>query len=143
MIETLTILLRIAGVGLILLAGLHVPMGNHLKWRAETARLSPANQSIFHGHTFFICLGLVMMGLPCLLEPSIFLVNSRAGTWLAWLLSAFWAIRLFYQWFVYPWSLWRGKTIETVAHFWFTVIWFSLAALFAICGMWQSGWLHH
>ena len=141
MIETLTLLLRIAGAGLILLAALHVPMGRHLKWREEGTRLSPANQSIFHGHTFFICLGLVMMGLPCLLEPSIFLANSRAGVWLAWSLSVFWTTRLFYQWLVYPWSLWRGKTMETVAHFGFSLVWLSLAALFAACGLWQMGWL--
>jgi len=32
MIETLTILLRVAGAGLILLSGLLVPIGRHLKW---------------------------------------------------------------------------------------------------------------
>ena len=41
MTETLTILLRVAGTGLILLAGLHVPIGRHLKWREEGARLGP------------------------------------------------------------------------------------------------------
>ena len=63
--DALTILLRVAGAGLILLAGLHLPIGRHLKWREEAARLSPVNASIFHVHTFFICFVLVMMGLPC------------------------------------------------------------------------------
>jgi len=142
MIEILTLLLRVAGAGLILLAALHVPMGRHLKWREEGTRLSPVNASIFRVHTFFICLILVMMGLPCLLDPSVFLESSRAGVWLAWSFSAFWTTRLFFQWFVYPRELWRGKRKETVVHVWFTIFWASLAALFALCGIWQRGWLH-
>jgi len=43
MIETLTILLRVAGVGLILLAWLHVPLSRRLKWREEASLLSPIN----------------------------------------------------------------------------------------------------
>jgi hypothetical protein len=140
MMETLAILLRVAGVGLLLLAGLHVPIGRRLKWREEGTRLSPVNEAIFHVHTFFICLVLVMMGLPCLLDPFVFLERSRAGVWLAWLFSAFWMIRLYFQWFVYSDELWRGKRMETVMHVWLTIVWAFLAGLFAVCGCWQNGW---
>jgi hypothetical protein len=143
MIEILTILLRAAGMGLILLATLHLPVGRHLKWREEGARLSLVNASIFRVHTFFICLMLVMMGLPCLLDPSVFLEGSHASAWLAWSFSVFWTVRLFFQWFVYPWELWRGKSMETIVHFWCTIVWASLSALFAICGLWQMGWLRY
>jgi len=141
MIETLTILLRVAGLGLILLAGLHVPIGRRLKWREESSLLSPVNASIFRVHTFFICFVLIMMGLPCLMDPSVFLESSRAGAWLTWSFSVFWTIRLFFQWFVYPRDLWRGKKMETLAHAWCTVVWLSLAVLFAVCGAWQTAWL--
>ena len=141
MIESLTIMLRIAGAGLIMLAGMHVPIGRHLKWREEAARLSPLNAAIFRVHTFFISFVLVMMGLPCLLDPPVFLERTRAGAWLAWSLSAFWTIRLFFQWFVFPRNLWRGKTMETIAHGWLTIVWVLLAALFTSCGAWQMGWL--
>jgi len=53
----------------------------------------------------------------------------------------FWTIRLFFQWFVYPRELWRGKKMETIAHAWLTVVWLSLAVLFAVCGVWQAAWL--
>lgn len=139
--ETLTVLLRIAGAGLLVLAGVHVPIGRHLKWREDAARLTPVNASIFRVHAIFICVVLVMMGLPCLFEPSVFLERSRAGTWLAWSFAAFWAIRLYFQWFVYPWDLWRGKRMETFVHVWFTLVWSALASVFAACGFWQSGWL--
>jgi hypothetical protein len=140
--DALTVLLRVAGAGLILLAWLHLPIGRHLKWCEDAARLSPVNAAIFHVHTFFICLVLVMMGLPCLLEPAVFLETSGAGGWLAWSYAAFWITRLFFQWFVYPRDLWRGKRMETIVHAWLTIVWVSLAALFAACGMWQKAWLH-
>ena len=141
MIGVLTIFLRLAGVGLILLALLHIPIGRHLKWREDTARLSPANASIFHVHAFFICVVLVMMGLPCLFDPSVFLLKSRAAGWLAWSFSIFWLIRLYVQWFVYRADLWRGKRMETALHWWFTFVWLGLAALFGACALWQAGWL--
>ena len=141
MIETLSMLVRVAGATLILLAGLHVPVGRHLKWREERARLSPANAIIFLVHTFFICFVLVMMGLPCLLEPAVLLEKSRAGLWLAWSFSAFWTVRLFFQWFVFPKSLWHGKQMETIAHISFSILWLGLSALFTACGLWQMGWL--
>ena len=141
MIEILTLLLRTAGAGLILLAVSHLPIGRHLKWVEDAEKLSPVNRSVFHVHTFFICVVLVMMGLPCLLEPRIFLESSGAGAWLAWSISAFWALRLYFQWFVYQADLWRGKRMETAVHWCFTSLWAGLAALFAACGMCQAGWI--
>ncbi len=140
MTEFLTVLLRVAGAGLIFLAILHVPISRRLKWREDEARMTPANAAIFRVHAFFICLVLVLMGLPCLLEPRVFLTESRAGGWISWSFSAFWAIRLYFQWFVYPRDLWRGKGLETALHFWFTLVWAALACLFAACGLWQAGW---
>jgi hypothetical protein len=137
MSETLSIVLRIAGAGLMLLAASHVAIGRHLRWQEEIPRLSLANASIFRVHTFFICLLLVLMGLPCVLEPSIFLEHSRAGAWLAWSFSIFWTIRLFLQWFGFPCALWRGKRLETLMHGLFTVLWVTLALLFAACGLEQ------
>lgn len=126
MTEWLELLLRIAGAGLILLAILHVPIGRRLRWSEDAMRLMPVNRSIFHVHTFFICLVLLLMGLPCLLDPSIFTATSRAGAWLSWSISTFWATRLYFQWFVYPADLWRGKRMETVVH---------------ACGLLQAGWI--
>lgn len=140
MIETLSILLQLAGAGLILLAILHIPIGRRLKWREDAERLSAVNASIFHVHTFFICVVLVMMGLPCLLDPRVFLDKSRAAAWLSWSFAAFWIIRLYFQWFVYRADLWQGKRMETFMHWCFTFIWMALATLFSLCGLWQAGW---
>ncbi len=141
MSDALTMALRIAGAGLLLLVLLHLPIGKHLCWREDAAHLTPVNASIFHVHTFFICLVILIMALPCLFEPNIFLEKTRAALWLTWSASAFWAIRLFFQWFVYPSHLWRGKHLETAVHATFSLIWTALATLFATCAGWQMGWL--
>jgi hypothetical protein len=137
----LAILLRIAGALLLMLAALHVPICRRLKWREETVLMSPVNAAIFHVHALFIGLILVLMGLPCLMDPMVFLEKSRGGEWLAWIFAAFWTTRLHAQWFVFPQGLWRGKKTETRIHFVFTILWLFLAALFIICGARQTGWL--
>jgi hypothetical protein len=141
MTELLALLLRIAGAGLILLALLHIPIGKQLRWKEDCKQLTPVNESVFHVHTFFICLALVMMGLPCLIQPGIFLTPSPAGAWIAWSSSVFWFVRLYFQWFVYRADLWRGKRMETAVHWWFTLIWIALTSVFAACGAVQAGWL--
>lgn len=141
MIDALPLLLRIAGAGLILLSALHVPIGRHLRWRDDSARLSPVNAAIFRVHALFICVVLIIMGLPCLFDPGVFLERTRAGAWLSWSFAGFWAIRLYCQWFVYGRELWRNKRFETAMHFCFTGIWLGLTALFAACGLRQAGCL--
>lgn len=138
--ELLLITLRVSGAGLLVLAALHIPIGRELRWREDASRMSPANEAVFHVHTLFICLTIVMMGLPCLVDPSVFLEPTRGGAWLSWSFAAFWAARLYCQFFVYSPELWRGKRRETVVHWIFTALWLSLATLFAICGCRQLGW---
>ncbi len=122
-----------------LLALAHLPMSRSLRWREEAARMSAASEAVFHVHTLFVCVMLVMMGLPALLSPQVFLDRSGAGAWLAWSYAAFWALRLYVQWFVFPATLWRGRRLETAMHGLFTVIWIALTALFAACGLVQLG----
>ncbi len=139
--STLVILLRIAGAVLLLLAAMHGPIGRRLKWREEALLLSPVNTAVFRVHALFICLALVLMALPCIADPWVFLERNRAGAWLAWTFAAFWAARLYVQWFVFPRALWVGKRFETKVHLIFTAIWIFLAAVFVICGARQAAWI--
>jgi len=139
--STLAILLRIAGAVLLLLAAIHGPISRRLKWSEESLLLSPINAAIFRVHTLFICLILLLMGLPCIADPWVFLQRSRAGGWLAWMFAAFWTARLYAQWFVFPQTLWFGKRFETKVHFIFTGIWIFLAGLFLTCGARQVAWI--
>jgi hypothetical protein len=141
MTSTLSILLRIAGAVLLLLAAMHRPISRRLKWCEQSLLLSPVNAAVFRVHALFICLILILMGLPCIADPWIFLERNRAGGWLAWTFAAFWGGRLYVQWFVFPRTLWLGKRFETKVHFIFTAIWIFLAVLFVICGARQAAWL--
>jgi hypothetical protein len=126
-------------LGLLALSALHVPIGRYLQWREECTRMSAVNSTIFQVHALFICLVLVMMGLPCLLDPRIFIEQSRAGAWFSWSFAVFWAVRLYCQWFVYKAHLWRHKRFETRMHWLFTFLWAGLTALFSVCGLLQLG----
>ncbi len=141
MIEVLAIALRVAGVGLLFLAALHIPIGRELRWREDASKLTPANRAIFHVHTLFICLVIIMMALPSMMDPMIFLERTRAGAWLSWSFAGFWASRLHCQFFVYGPELWRGKQRETIVHWVFTALWTALAVVFGLCGCHQAGWL--
>ena len=137
----LEILLRIAGAGLVLLALLHIPIGRKLRWREDGRKLSPENEQVFHVHTFFVCLTVILMALPCLVSPSVFLVKSEAGMWVSGSFSLFWAARLYCQFFVYRGDLWRGKSLETFVHWCFALIWLTLTVLFGACFLLQCGWM--
>jgi hypothetical protein len=129
--------LKTAGLGLILLTFVHLPIGRYLHWREDARNLSPENEQIFHVHTFFICLSVLMMGLSCLLAPMIFVEKSQAGLWVSASLAVFWGMRFYFQFFVYRRELWRGKRLETIVHWSFALIWLLLALLFALCVMIQ------
>jgi hypothetical protein len=137
----LEILLRIAGAGLVMLAFLHIPIGRKLRWREDGRKLSPENEQVFHVHTFFVCLTVILMALPCLISPSVFLVKSEAGMWASGSLALFWAVRLYFQFFVYRSDLWRGKRLETFVHWCFAAIWLALTLLFGACFLLQWGWI--
>lgn len=141
MIEIIVVLLRVAGAGLIFLAFLHIPIGRVLRWREEGKKMNPENEQIFHVHTFFICLTIFLMGLPCLVAPFVFLEKTGAGLWLSGSFGVFWLVRLYFQFFVYRSELWRGKRLETLLHGWFALVWLGLVLLFGACVAVQLGWL--
>jgi hypothetical protein len=131
----LIIHLRIVGGMLIVLALAHPLFGIHCDWKADAARLSPLNRQIFHVHTFFICLVLVLMGVLCLFYPNALFAPAPA-TQLAKLvlagLTIFWGTRLLFQWFVFDWALWKGNRLYTTVHFAFTVVWTYFTLIFAL-----------
>ncbi len=141
MSEWLPPCLRIAGAGLLLLALLHFPIARRLGWGKDAAKMSRLNATVFHVHSFFICLVLVAMGLPCLIEPGVLLEPSRAAAWGAWSLCGFWSARLWCQWFVYKPAWWRGLWFETAMHWFFSAVWVFLAVVYGLCGALQAGWL--
>ena len=124
--------LRIVGGTLIVLAVAHLYFARHLNWRAEAQRLSPVNRQIFHVHTFFICMILVLTGVLALAFPETLTARSALARLVLTGHVIFWGTRLLFQWFVYDASHWRGNRLNTMAHVLFTLLWLYFTLTYAL-----------
>ena len=121
--------LKIIGVLLILLSGIHVLFPGYFNWKEDLKSLSLINRQMMQVHAFFIALVVFGIGLLCLFFSGD-LVHSRFGKNISLGLAIFWAIRLFFQLFIYSPKLWRGKRKETIIHIFFTCLWTYLSMVF-------------
>lgn len=128
--------LRLAGLLQILLALLHFDFPRRFRWRQELASLSLLNRQMFHVHTFFVCLVLVLFGALSLFAADALLEPTRLARLVLFGITLFWAVRLYCQWFVYDARLWRGRRFETTMHVVFTALWCYLVAIYG--GAWWS-----
>ncbi|MBX7058935.1 MAG: hypothetical protein K1X75_12785 [Leptospirales bacterium] len=115
------------------LAFLHLYFARRFQWRQEAARLSRLNEQIFHVHTFFVCLTLILFGIWTLAQAADLAAGKQR--WLAGGISVFWFCRLAAQFFVYDSALWRGKRLETAVHVLFGLLWSYLTAVYAWLAM--------
>jgi hypothetical protein len=126
----LTQLLKIAGVLLIGLSLMHVFFGRRFAWAEELPRLSLLNRQMFQVHCFFIALTVGLMGLLALGWSELLVTPSPLARVIAAGLTIFWCCRLVFQWMVYDWTLWRGRSFETTMHWLFTALWMFLTTVF-------------
>lgn len=122
------ILLIIAGSLQIVLAFAHLAFPARFHWKEEAARMSRLNEQIFHVHTFFLCLALVLFGVWTVVLAEELAAGSHAI--LSGGIAFFWFSRLFAQWFIYDTALWRGKLFETSVHIVFSVLWIFLTGMY-------------
>jgi hypothetical protein len=127
---SLALHLRIAGVGLIVLAFAHLAFPKQFHWKEELARLSLLNRQVFQVHTFFIGLVLVLFGALSSLYADALLTPSPLSKAVLAGFTLFWALRLFVQLFVYDRALWRGNRLYTGFHVLFTAYWTYLVAVY-------------
>ena len=120
---TLTLHFKILGLALMILAVAHIPIHRHFKWKEETTILSLLTRQIFHVHTFFVALTVWMFGALTFFFTDELLQPSELPAAILFGFTAFWAIRLLVQLFVYDSALWRGKRFETMMHIIFTCFW--------------------
>ncbi len=121
--------LRLSGLLLVLVGLSHAGFGRRLHWKTDLAQLSLVNRQIFHVHSFYIALLLVMLGSLSFLEAADLLQPSPLSRAVLGGMTLLWAIRLYVQWFVFDRALWRGDRFNTVAHGLFTLLWAYLAAV--------------
>jgi hypothetical protein len=123
--------LKIIGIILILLSFIHPFFPRYFSWKEDFAGVSVINRQMMYVHTYFIGLIVFLIGILCLCCTSD-MIHTSMGKYICLGLSAFWAIRLYCQFFVYSTVLWKGKKFETGAHIFFTCLWVYLTFIFLI-----------
>ncbi|WP_185215753.1 hypothetical protein [Sphingobacterium mizutaii] len=121
--------IEIIGYLLILLSCIHVIFPKYFGWKEDLAPLQQINRSMMKVHTFFIALTVFLMGLLCVTSAED-LLQTELGRKICLGLGLFWLIRLFFQFFIYPSSLWKGRRLETVIHIVAIVFWIFLSYSF-------------
>jgi len=121
--------IKIIGVILIILGCIHVIFPKYFDWKSDLVQLQLINQSLLKVHTFFIALTVFLMGLLCLTSAKD-LLQTQLGNRICFGFGFFWLVRLFFQFFVYPSALWRGKKLETTIHIFASFFWTYLAVTF-------------
>lgn len=120
---------RIIGVLLILLALSHDVFPRYFKWELELKGLSLVNRQMMVIHTFFIALGVLLLGVLCLTSGDE-LVGTVLGRKIAVGMGVFWLIRLLIQFFGYSAVLWRGRRFETIVHYLFVLFFGYMSVVF-------------
>lgn len=111
------------------LASIHIFFPRYFNWKKELASLTLINRQMMNVHTFFLAFVVFLMGLLCLLSP-VDLTQTEIGRRITLGLGIFWAVRLFFQLFVYSPELWKGKKFETTVHVLFLGLWMYLSGVF-------------
>ena len=123
--------LKIIGCTLVILALIHVIFPKYFNWSEELSSLSLINRQVMYIHTFFIGLGVLLMGILCLTSATE-LVETALGKRISLGFGIFWLARLFIQFFGYSSELWKGKMFETIVHILFAIFWTYITAVFLI-----------
>ncbi|MDB9837158.1 hypothetical protein OAC51_09725 [Flavobacteriaceae bacterium] len=123
--------LKIIGILLMSLALMHLIFPKYFNWKEELQSLSLINKQLMIVHTFFIALGVFLMGLLCLTSTTE-LIETELGKTISFGFGFFWSIRLIIQFWGYSSKLWKGKSFETIIHVVFSGLWMYLSAIFWI-----------
>ena len=131
------ILLRAAGVVLLLLALVNLFVPKRCRWADDLPRMSLLNRQIFLVHAAFIVLTVLLMAGVTLGLPHDLMTPSRLSRAVLAAMAFFWLARLLVQWFYYDPRIWRGDRFNTIMHFVFTAVWCYLSGTFTYA-LWQN-----
>lgn len=123
--------IKIIGGLLIGLAFLHIFFPRFFKWKGQLATLSLINRQMMYVHMFFIAVFIFLLGLLCLTSSDA-LLNTSLGRRISLGIGIFWALRLYFQFFVYSAKLWKGKVFETTVHILFSLFWAYFSLIFLL-----------
>jgi hypothetical protein len=126
--------LKLIGLLFMALAFIHIGFPKYFKWAEELKSLSLINRQMMMTHTYFIALTVLFMGVLCYTSYDD-LLHTALGRKLSFGLGCFWAVRLYFQLFIYSTDLWLGKLFETTMHILFTAFWVYLCITFLTISM--------
>ena len=98
---TVALNLRIVGALLAMLGLSHVFFARFFGWDRELSTVSLFTRKVFYVHTFFIALGLVLIGAGSFFCASQLLEPSALSRAILLAMVVFWLCRMLVQWFIY------------------------------------------
>lgn len=127
---TIALHLRIVGALLVVLGLSHVFFDRFFGWERELSTVSLLTRKVFYVHTFFIGLGLVMIGAGSFFLASALLQPSALSRAILAAMVVFWLCRMLAQWFAYDAAIWRGNPFRTTMHVVFSALWIYVTATY-------------
>ena len=116
-LEHLDVLLKIAALGQLFIAGLGLALPRIMGWKSHIAAMPLLIREVFVIHGWFISFTCAIFGvLSFRFAEAIAQQEHEMLRWFAALVGAFWALRCVMQWTHYSREHWRGIPRETVIH---------------------------
>lgn len=135
----LALLLRLAGISLVVLSLFHAVLWRTLAWGKEIDRLSPLNARVFAVQTFFIAFVIGALGLLSLIRPDLLLVPSELARLLLMAIVAFWTARLVIQPLIFDRVMQLGWTRSPLVRVGATLVWLNYVAIYGAALLEQFG----
>jgi hypothetical protein len=111
------IALFIAAVAQLAIAVLNLFLVRIMKWGEPVAQMPQLVREVFHVHSCFITITLVIFGAVTIrFAGELAAGTNDLGRWLVCGIGLFWLIRWVMQFFFYSSSHWKGKRLETAVH---------------------------
>ena len=129
--------LNVIGIVLVLLALGHGLFPRYFDWANDLGSITLINRQLMYVHTLFIALFLLFVGVLCLTSAAE-IIGTPLGRRVSLALAVVWIVRLGIQFAGYSSELWRGKTLETIAHVAFSALWTYLSTIFFLV-YWNGG----
>tara|TARA_B100000809_G_scaffold37565_1_gene32868 strand:+ start:1560 stop:1976 length:417 start_codon:yes stop_codon:yes gene_type:complete len=111
------IALFIAAAAQLVIAVLNLFLVRIMKWEEPVAQMPQLVRDVFHVHSCFITITLVIFGVVTIrFAGELAAGTNDLGRWLVCGIGLFWLIRWVMQFFFYSSSHWKGKRAETAVH---------------------------
>ncbi|HEX4758845.1 MAG TPA: hypothetical protein VH308_12715 [Terracidiphilus sp.] len=129
---TLTTHLHVVGALLLLLGISHAFFNRYFGWEQELETVSLLTRQVFHVHSFFIGLGVVLAGAGSLIYADALLQPGALNRAILAAMAIFWLCRLLAQFLAYDAAIWRGNRFRTFMHAAFALLWCYVTATYGI-----------